>query len=137
MSTKIQSGFTLIEILIIVSIIGILSALVIPSYNHQTTKTRRTDAKIALGKAATDLEKCYVLHNQYDHDTCNAYPASGPDLVTSDEGYYKVVATVLQETTFTLTASPADGSPQDSDSHCASFTIDSKGVKTATNDDCW
>ena len=137
MSIQNQAGFTLIEILIVIAIVAVLSALVIPSYNNHTTKTRRTDAKIALTKAAAELEKCYVLHNQYDHNNCNSFPGSGADVVLSDEGYYKVVATNLGQTTFTLTASPADGSPQAGDSHCANFTITSTGIKDATNNDCW
>ena len=137
MSKRNQAGFTLIEILIVIALAAVLTALVIPSYNNQTTKTRRTDAKIALTKGAAELEKCYVLHNQYNHNTCNAFPSSGADLVLSEEGHYTVVATVLQDTTFTLTASPADDSPQAGDTHCATFTITSTGVRGATNDDCW
>jgi len=132
-----QAGFTLIEILIVIAIVAILTALVVPSYNSQTTKTRRTDAKIALTRAASELEKCYVLHNQYDHNSCNSFPASGADMVLSDEGFYKIVATSLAETAYTLTASATDGSPQAGDSHCATFTIDSTGARVATNDDCW
>lgn len=132
-----NTGFTLIEVLITLAILGILTAIIVPSHNSSTTKSRRTDAKIALLESASALEKCYVINNQYDHDSCNSYPASGSDVVYSAEGHYKVVATNLTETSFTLTASPADNSPQTSDAHCANFSISSSGIKSATNADCW
>lgn len=135
--TNNNAGFTLIEVLITVAILGILTAIVIPSHNHSTAKARRTDAKIALMESASSLEKCFVINNQYDHASCTSYPASGADVVYSAEGHYKVVATNLTATSFTLTASAADNSPQVSDSHCASFSITSAGVKNATNTDCW
>ena len=134
---KNNSGFTLIEVLITIAILGILTAIVIPSHNGSTTKSRRTDAKIALMESASSLEKCFVINNQYDHASCTSYPASGADVVYSSEGHYKIVATALSATAFTLTASAADNSPQTNDSHCASFSISSTGAKTATNSDCW
>ena len=120
---KQNRGFTLIEVLITIAILGILTAIMIPSHNNSTTKSRRTDAKIALMESASTLEKCYVINNQYDHDSCNSYPASGNDMVYSAEGHYKIVATILSATTFTLTASPVSNSPQAHDNHCATFTI--------------
>jgi type IV pilus assembly protein PilE len=132
-----NAGFTLIEVLITIAILGILTAIVIPSHNHSTAKARRTDAKIALLESASSLEKCFVINNQYNHASCTSYPASGADVVYSAEGHYKVVATNLTATSFTLTASPADSSPQTNDSHCASFSISSSGVKNATSPDCW
>ena len=134
---KQNVGFTLIEILITIAILGILTAIVIPSHNNTTTKSRRTDAKIALLESASALEKCFVINNQYNHASCNSYPASGTDVVYSAEGHYKVVATALTDTSFTLTATPADDSPQQNDSYCASFSITSAGKKSATNTDCW
>ncbi len=132
-----NSGFTLIEVLITIAILGILTAIVIPSHNGSTTKSRRTDAKIALMESASSLEKCFVLNNQYNHASCTSYPASGADVVYSSEGHYQVVATAISATAFTLTATPVDNSPQSNDSYCASFSITSTGSKTATNADCW
>ena len=134
-------GFTLMEMLIVVSIIAILAMIAIPGYNYVITKSRRSDAKVALTKAATVLEQCYVLHNQYNYkDTSNVpcTPYSKTDaVVQSDDGYYKVVTTALSATSYTLTASPNDNSPQQSDNHCLNFKINSDGSKSATNDDCW
>lgn len=130
-------GFTLIEMLITIAIIGILAAIMVPSYNSQTMKSRRTDAKIALAEAVKNLERCYVTHNQYNNASCATYPANGSKMVVSSEGHYKIVATTLNETTYTITAQPLASSPQINDSHCKNFTVNSQGQKTATNNDCW
>jgi len=134
-------GFTLMEMLIVVSIIAILAMIAIPGYNYVITKSRRTDAKVALTKAATVLEQCFVLHNQYNYKDASNVPCtpySKTDaVVNSSDGFYKVVTTEISDTTYTLTASPNDNSPQQSDNHCLNFKIDSNGNKSATNSDCW
>ena len=131
------TGFTLIEMLIVIAILGILTAIVFPSLNGQLFKSRRTDAKIALADAVKNMERCFTTHNQYNHASCVSYPAAGVDSVLSDEGHYKIVATTLTETSFTLTATPVAGSSQSKDTYCQQFSIDSTGVKNATNADCW
>ena len=131
------AGIPLIELLITIAILGILAAIMVPSYSGYTNKTRRADAKIALADAVKNMERCYVTHNQYNHANCTSYPASGADMVLSDEGHYKIVATTLTATTYIVTASPLSTSPQSSDDHCKQFTIDSTGTKNATNSDCW
>lgn len=137
MSTKSSSGFTLIEVLITIAILGILAAVVIPSYSAQTMKSRRTDAKIALAEAVKNLERCYVTFNQYNHANCDSYPANGANMIVSAEGHYKIVATTLEETNYVIEAQPLANSPQIDDTHCDNFSLDSAGTKTATNADCW
>jgi len=134
---KQNAGFTLIEVLITIAILGILTAIVVPGHNHATNSARRTDAKIALLESASSLEKCYVINNSYKHVSCNAYPPSGSNVVHSSEGHYQIVATLLTPTQFTLTATPLSTSPQVKDTHCASLSITNKGIKSATNADCW
>ena len=138
-TTKYTRGFTLIEVLITIAVLGILTAIVVPSYNGQTAKARRTDAKIALMDSVKLLEKCYVINNAYNDASCTSFPTNGANVIYSAEGHYKIVATGtnLTATSYTLTASPAPNSPQNSDTYCLNFTISSTGEKGATNSDCW
>ena len=58
---EMQSGFTLIELMIVIAIIGIISAVAFPSYSSYITKSRRADAKISLTKMADAQERWYLL----------------------------------------------------------------------------
>ena len=58
-SRKSNSGFTLIELMVVVVIISILAGIAYPSYKNYTIKSKRSDAYSALTEAATDQEKFY------------------------------------------------------------------------------
>ncbi|MBK1672718.1 hypothetical protein CKO35_05265 [Ectothiorhodospira shaposhnikovii] len=125
-----QRGFTLIEVMIVVVIIGILATIAYPAYTEQVQKTRRTDATSALLMAAQQLERCYTVQNSYENCAVRAQ---------SDDGHYDIDAD-LDATTFTLTATPASGSPQTKDTRCTEFTLTHTGARSAEGtlgDDCW
>ena len=129
------SGFTLVELLITITIIGILAAIIVPSYNAQVQKTRRGDAKIALVKIAQELERCFSDFSAYNHASCN------PTTTTQDR--YYTLNIVRNANSFTITATIDGNTPQKNDTQCTSFTIDNTGLKTAANKagdavtDCW
>ena len=59
-----EQGFSLIELLIVLVIIGILASITYPIYNHAMIKTHRTEAKIALINLANQMEIYYLANNK-------------------------------------------------------------------------
>ena len=132
-------GFTLIELMIVVAIIAIISAIAVPMYGNYVQKSRRTDAKAKLMEVAQSLERCFTQFSAYDDSSCNVV-ASGAVSLNSDEGFYTITTTNLTSTTFTLEANPPDTSPQDNDADCETLTLTHLGERGATgadSDNCW
>jgi len=131
------TGYTLIELLIVMTVVGILAAVAYPSYTESVRRARRSDAMIRLIEAAQTLERCYTqLGGVYDHVDC---PIRSTVEIISSAGFYQVMPTVTA-TTYRLTATPVTDDPQAEDTGCASFTLTNTGAKTATGsrgNACW
>lgn len=132
------NGFTLIELMIVVVILGIIVAIAYPAYTNQVQKTRRADATTALLGAAQQLERCFTRFNSYlQADGCPNL--TGP----TERGFYTIGfaegdgVVGRSQTTFTLTATP-QGS-QAGDTACGVFTLDHRGNRTPAPsvDRCW
>ena len=144
-----QHGFTLIELMIAVAIIGILMRLAYPAYTASVKKSRRADAKTALLDVAQREERWMA--------TANVYSVSAPELgynagttittaapmnvLTGSTAFYQVAVSMPTTTTFTVTATPITGTSQAKDTQCMAFTLDQTGKQTVTGtsaaSDCW
>lgn len=130
-------GFTLVELMTTLVIVSILVSVAVPTYNSQTRKSRRTEARTALLDIAGREERLFSTTNTYSSVPSDlGYGASGatfPMAIAS--GYYRVsvVVTAGPPATFTLTATPVSGKGQDKDTPCASFTVVQTGRQTAKN----
>ena len=65
MKAKFSSGFTLMELMIVVAIVGILAAVAIPSYTSSITKGRRAEARAALADLLQQQERYFTQRNTY------------------------------------------------------------------------
>ena len=126
-------GFTLIEVLIVVAIVGILASIAYPSYVDNVARSNRSEGQRELLRIANLQEQYYVDNRVYASDMTKLN--LGADPFITESGHYSIDATV-SGATFSLTAT-AKGVQATNDSHCATLTVTETGKKSATNTDCW
>ena len=136
-------GFTLIEVMMVVAIIGIIAAVAYPSYQESIAKSRRADAQASLLELAQFMERHYTSNGRYT--VGNTTPPTAPNLPFSQSprtgtAFYNFALTTITPTDFTLTATRANAMASDK---CGNFTVTHTGVKGLTNatgvsvTDCW
>lgn len=139
-------GFTLIEVMIAVVIVGILAAIAYPSYRNYVRDSRRSEAKAALTDVANRLERYVYQCNAYTNNFAGSQSAcTGLGLATgatvttlpTEHSYYSLAITL--GTGYTIAAT-AIGDQAALDTLCTSLSFDSLGQKTATGSEtsrCW
>ncbi|MDR9439820.1 MAG: type IV pilin protein [Halomonas sp.] len=123
-STRRSAGFTLIELMIAVTIISILAAIAIPSYQGYVERSLRSDAHAGLNVAAGELERCYTKHYSYSSDNCSI-TSSSPD------GNYSITYSEDGSVGYIISASTTrdDGCSGD-------ITLNGQGVR-GPSESCW
>lgn len=128
-------GFTLIELVIVVAIVGILAAIAYPSYQNSVMKARRADARAVLMEAAQFMERFYTVNFRYDTASLPATLEESPK--EGNVKYYDIQLSASQNG-FTLSAVPQGTQAADP---CGTLTLDDTGAKGQasgkTVDECW
>ncbi len=128
-----NKGFSFIELMVVIAIVGILASIAVPSYSSYLVNARRADGQIGLRNAAQIMERCRTQNFSYEDCNDNA-PAVSPD------GYYSLEYSITPPNKYTLTATPIAGKSQANDAKCKTLTLDQTGATGSTPspvDDCW
>lgn len=130
MKRKFNAGFTLIEVLVTVTVIAIIAAIAIPSYNQYIIKARRVDARSVLTKLLADAEQFRTMNNRYP--TPNEIPNPQPT-------YYSITAYPCASggDCIEIEANARTGSSQEKDTLCRRMKVDTQGNLTPNNTECW
>lgn len=146
---QIQRGFSLMELMIVVAIVGILAAVALPSYQEHVLRTRRVTAASCLMELAQWMERNYASCMTYEKT--GTPPACGTAMDTAQLPPMSCRADLLnfytfafatgepKATTFKIEATPTGA--QTGDSRCNVLSINQQGVKTVSGTgvvaDCW
>ena len=130
-----DNGFTLVELLIVIAIIGILAGVAYPSYMQYLLTAKRSEAQSTLVDLANRQEMYYLDHHQYAINLKTELGLSA-DPYISEHGYYSLTTSSVTVTAdFTLTATAINEQAADSD--CATLAINQNLDKTGSSSDCW
>lgn len=132
---KYMRGVTLTELMVVVVIIGILTAIAYPNYREYAARAKRNEAKAALLQIATNQERFYLQNNSYTTNmTSLGFPVASNFLSDTDSYVITVNNADANDFMATATYQKADAEA----GKCATFTINGQGTKGSTPyNDCW
>ena len=131
-------GVTLLELMIVVTVIGVLAMIAVPSYRQYVMRAQRTEAKTALLRLQTNQERFYLTNRTYSADPV----ALGFVGSLTERGTYTLAVAGAGANGYTATATPRAGANinMTEDAQCTSFSLTATGIRTATGSDaanCW
>lgn len=140
-----QRGFTLIELMITVAIIGILASIAYPSYTKYVREARRAEAQSEMLRIQLGLEKWRANRASYRSDATPSVPGSATTNTPANAGfsnintYYTYTITGTTGSAYTINATAVAGKSQVNDvaggTSCTPLTLDQGGAKGPAG--CW
>ncbi|WP_279903317.1 MULTISPECIES: type IV pilin protein [unclassified Pseudomonas] len=136
--TQAQQGFTLIELMIAVTVISIIAAIAYPSYSEYVSRGNRSEGQALLSDAAAAQERYYAQNFVYITTAANLSKLFNTPTPTSRTGRYTLsVGTTANDGGYTLTATPTFD-----DSACGALTLNALGERDRTGsektrEECW
>lgn len=130
---KRQRGFTLIELMIVVAVIAILSAIALPAYQEYVKRSQRAEARAAILKADGWLERFYGENNRYNNGSAtgnNLFSAAFGNVPATGAARY-TISLVVDTSSYTITATPTGSMDGD---YCGAYTKGNAGVLQAAVD---
>lgn len=138
-SSAHQKGFTLIELMIVVAIIGILAAVAYPSYQESVAKSRRADAQRTLVEAEQYMRRYFSAKDTFENVTLPAGLVTSPragsgaaayNIELIEGGAVVATTTAASASTFTLRATRTGSMAAD---RCGDLSVTNTGAKTLSN----
>lgn len=133
-----QAGFTLMELMIVVVIVGLLASVAYPAFRDQARRSARSEATAALASAIARQEQFFADNKSYTTALANLNMTA-----LTENGYYQVqvdAATTGCPLSRCVAMRAVPQGSQTEDVACGSLTINSSGEKSATGSDgadCW
>ncbi len=127
------AGFTLVEVLVSLVIVGIVTAIALPAYSQYTLKAQRNNAKAILVETAQFMERFHTANGTYAGAAVPA--ASAPKGSTGTNQRYLIEFTGTQNATvYTVQAVPKNAQTKDS---CGTLSLTNVGVQSPSTAGCW
>ena len=130
-TVKKSAGFTLIELMITVAIVGILAAIALPAYNQYIARGKRAEARVALLQAEGWLERFYTENNSYitAADTNTTFNTRYSSVPSTGAANYSITL-VVNTASYTITTAPLGSMTNDK---CGTYLKSNVGTLSVTS----
>lgn len=129
-----SGGFSLVELMVVVAVIGILASIALPSYNEHVRKSRRAGGAACAAAMAQGMERYYTTALTYTGhpDVATLSARCDPDALR----FYTMNIDNVGAKAYRVTAAPRGGTPQAGDT-CGTLSINQAGTKAPSTTGCW